>query len=159
MSGRTVNKVTLVGFVGDDPVLRYMPSGDPVVNLSISTWEDWTEKQSGLKRNDTQWHRVVLTKRNAQNTNQFVRKGSHVYIEGSIKTSQYQDKNTGEDRYSTQIFAKSIQFLDRKPSEDESAGSGACIEPDQKSPFADINDDWGNGERWLEDYERADVAK
>jgi len=116
MSGRTHSQTTIAGFIGNDPVLRHMPSGDAVLNLSVSTYEEWTDKQTGEKKKLTEWHRVVLTKRNAENTAEYTQKGSLVLILGSNRTSKYQDKKSGEDRYSTHVFGRSIQFLDKKPS-------------------------------------------
>ncbi|MGQ7843821.1 single-stranded DNA-binding protein [Granulosicoccus sp. 3-233] len=108
---RGVNKVILVGNLGADPEVRYMPSGGAVTNISIATSEQWTDKASGQKQERTEWHRVTLFNRMGEIAGEYLKKGSQVYIEGSIRTDKYQDKNTGEDRYSTQIIARDMQLL------------------------------------------------
>lgn len=108
---RGVNKVIIVGNIGADPEVRYMPSGGAVTNISIATSEQWTDKASGQKQERTEWHRVTLFNRLGEIAGEYLKKGSQVYIEGSIRTDKYQDKNTGEDRYSTQIIARDMQLL------------------------------------------------
>ena len=108
---RGVNKVILVGNLGADPEVRYMPSGGAVTNISIATSEQWTDKASGQKQERTEWHRVTLFNRLGEIAGEYLKKGSQVYIEGSIRTDKYQDKTTGEDRYSTQIIANNMQLL------------------------------------------------
>jgi single-strand DNA-binding protein len=108
---RGVNKVILVGNLGADPEVRYMPSGGAVTNISIATSEQWTDKTSGQKQERTEWHRVTLFNRLGEIAGEYLKKGSQVYIEGSIRTDKYQDKTTGEDRYSTQIIARDMQLL------------------------------------------------
>ena len=108
---RGVNKVILVGNLGADPEVRYMPSGGAVANISIATSEQWTDKASGQKQERTEWHRVTLFNRLGEIAGEYLKKGSQVYIEGSIRTDKYQDKTTGEDRYSTQIIANNMQLL------------------------------------------------
>lgn len=108
---RGVNKVILVGNLGADPEVRYMPSGGAVTSISIATSEQWTDKASGQKQERTEWHRVTLFNRMGEIAGEYLKKGSQVYIEGSIRTDKYQDKNTGEDRYSTQIIARDMQLL------------------------------------------------
>lgn len=108
---RGVNKVILVGGVGADPEVRYMPSGGAVTNISIATSEQWTDKTSGQKQERTEWHRVTLFNRLGEIAGEYLKKGSQVYIEGSIRTEKYEDKKTGEDRYSTSIIARDMQLL------------------------------------------------
>ncbi len=108
---RGVNKVILVGNLGADPEVRYMPSGGAVTSISIATSEQWTDKTSGQKQERTEWHRVTLFNRMGEIAGEYLKKGSQVYIEGSIRTDKYQDKTTGEDRYSTQIIARDMQLL------------------------------------------------
>ena len=108
---RGVNKVILVGNLGADPEVRYMPSGGAVTNLSIATSEQWTDKASGQKQERTEWHRVTLFNRLGEVAAEYLRKGSQVYIEGSIRTDKYQDKQTGQDRWSTSIIGQNMQLL------------------------------------------------
>jgi len=108
---RGVNKVILVGNLGADPDARYMPSGGAVTSISVATSEQWTDKASGQKQERTEWHRVTLFNRLGEVAAEYLRKGSQVYIEGSIRTEKYQDKQTGQDRYSTQIIASNMQLL------------------------------------------------
>ena len=108
---RGVNKVILVGNLGNDPETRYMPSGGAVTNISIATSEQWTDKNTGQRQERTEWHRVTLFNRLGEIAAEYLRKGSQVYIEGSSRTEKYQDKNTGEDRYSTKVIARDMQLL------------------------------------------------
>ncbi len=108
---RGVNKVILVGTLGADPEVRHMPSGGAVTNLSLATNEQWTDKQSGQKQERTEWHRVTLFNRLAEIAGEYLKKGRQVYIEGSLRTEKYQDKQTGQDRWSTSIIAQNMQLL------------------------------------------------
>ena len=107
---RGINKVILVGNLGADPETRYMPSGKPVTNIRIATSEGWTDKQSGDKQERTEWHSVVLFEKLAEISAEYLRKGSQVYIEGSLRTRKWQDKE-GIDRYTTEIVAREMQML------------------------------------------------
>jgi len=99
----SVNKVTLIGNLGKDPEVRRLNSGEPVVNLSIATSESWRDKQSGERKEKTEWHRVVIFNENiAKVAEQYLKKGSTVYIEGQLQTRKYQDKD-GVEKYSTEI--------------------------------------------------------
>lgn len=111
---RGVNKVILVGNLGKDPEVRYMQNGDAVANLTIATSESWTEKESGEKKEVTEWHRVTMFRKLGEIAEQYLKKGSQVYIEGKLKTQKYQDKETGADRYSTTIIADQMQMLGGK---------------------------------------------
>ena len=107
---RGVNKVILVGHLGDAPEVKYMPSGSAVTNLSIATTEAWKDKQTGEKQEKTEWHRVVLFARLAEIAGEYLRKGSQVYIEGRLQTRKWQTKD-GQDRYTTEIVANDMQML------------------------------------------------
>ena len=123
---RGVNKVILVGNLGADPEVRYMPSGGAVTNLSLATSEQWTDKASGQKQERTEWHRVTLFNRLAEIAGEYLRKGGQVYIEGSLRTEKYQDKQTGQDRWSTSIIAQNMQLLGgRGEGRGEGGGDGA----------------------------------
>lgn len=104
-----VNKAIILGALGADPDVRYTQSGDPVANLSIATSEKWKDKQ-GQQQEKTEWHRVVLFKRQAEIAGEYLRKGSKVYIEGKIQTRKWQDQS-GQDKYTTEIVANQIQLL------------------------------------------------
>lgn len=108
---RGVNKVIVLGNLGADPEVRYTPSGSAVCNISIATSESWTDKNTGQKQERTEWHRVTMFGRTAEIAGEYCRKGSQVYVEGSLRTDKYQDKKTGEDRYSTNIIANNLQLL------------------------------------------------
>jgi single-strand DNA-binding protein len=108
---RGINKVILVGNLGADPETRYMPSGKAVTNIRIATSENWTDKQSGDKQERTEWHSVVLFDKLGEIAAEYLRKGSQVYIEGSLRTRKWQDKQTGADRYSTEVVARDMQML------------------------------------------------
>ena len=107
-----VNKVILVGNVGGDPETKYMPSGGAVTNLSIATSESWKDKQTGQPQERTEWHRVVFFNRLAEIASEYVRKGSKVYVEGSLRTRQWEQD--GVKRYSTEIVASEMQMLDSR---------------------------------------------
>ena len=107
---RGINKVILVGNLGADPETRAMPSGTTVANLRIATSESWRDKQSGEQQERTEWHRVALFGRLAEVAGEYLRKGSQVYIEGSLRTRKWQDKQ-GNDRYSTEIVGNDLQML------------------------------------------------
>ena len=119
-----LNKVQIIGRLGRDPELRYSQSGSPVCTLSVATDEGYTDRD-GKKVDRTEWHRVVLYSKAAENCNQFLKKGSLVYVEGSLQTRKWQDQQ-GQDRFSTEIKAQRVQFLDKKdggkPSSSETYG-------------------------------------
>ena len=118
---RGVNKVILVGSLGADPETRYMPSGGAVTTISLATSEQWTDKTSGQKQERTEWHKVTMFNRMAEIASEYLHKGSQCYIEGSIRTEKYQDKQTGQDKYSTQIIARDMQLLGGKDSGQQKA--------------------------------------
>ena len=109
----SVNKVILVGNLGRDPEMRFMPNGEAVCNFSIATTDSWKDK-SGQKQERTEWHRVVIYGRLAEIASEYLKKGAKVYIEGKLRTSKWQDKATGVDKYSTDIVASEMQMLDGK---------------------------------------------
>ena len=107
---RGVNKVIIVGNLGQDPDTRYMPSGAAVTNLRIATSESWKDKQTGEQNERTEWHSVAMFGRLAEIAAEYLRKGSQVYIEGRLRTRKWQDKQ-GNDRYTTEIVADEMQML------------------------------------------------
>jgi single-strand DNA-binding protein len=110
---RGVNKVIIIGNLGADPEVRYMPSGGAVTNIRVATSESWKDKQTGETQERTEWHRIVLYNRLAEIAAEYLRKGSKVFIEGSIRTNKWQDQS-GQDRYTTEIIASSMQLLDSR---------------------------------------------
>jgi single-strand DNA-binding protein len=106
----SINKVILVGNLGQDPEVKYMPSGGAVTNISIATTDTWKDKSTGEKKENTEWHRVVFFNRLAEIVGEYLRKGSQVYIEGNLRTRKWQDQS-GADRYSTEIVAREMQML------------------------------------------------
>lgn len=127
---RGINKVILIGNLGKDPEVRYTPSGLAVANITIATSESWKDKQSGEMQERTEWHRVVFYQRLAEIVGEYLRKGSKVYVEGRLQTRKWQDKNSGQDRYTTEIIADSMQMLDGK------GGSGSSGSSYEKSTSA-----------------------
>ncbi len=109
----SVNKVILVGNLGRDPEIRTFPSGDQVANASLATTDKWRDKQSGEMKEHTEWHRLVFNGRLAEIVGQYLRKGSQIYVEGSIRTRKWTDQN-GQDRYSTEIRVDQMQMLGRR---------------------------------------------
>jgi single-strand DNA-binding protein len=149
---RGINKVILVGNLGADPETRYMPSGKAVTNIRIATSESWTDRQSGDKQERTEWHRVAMFDKLAEIAAEYLRKGSQVYIEGSLRTRKWQDKE-GKDQYSTEIVARDMQMLggragagtgepraERAAPEPRSSGGGGGGPP-SGPPDEDFHDD------------------
>lgn len=113
MASRGVNKVILIGHLGNDPEIRYMPNGGAVANLTLATSESWRDKQSGEMREKTEWHRVCIFGKLAEVAGEYLKKGSQVYIEGSLQTRKWQDQS-GQDRYTTEVVVNvggSMQML------------------------------------------------
>ena len=161
MASRGVNKVILVGNLGNDPETRFMPSGGAVTNVSIATSESWKDKNTGQPQERTEWHRVVFFNRLAEIAGEYLRKGSKVYIEGSLRTRKWQDQS-GQDRYTTEIVANEMQMLDSRGANqggdyqqpqgnygapqqaggsNPGAGSAAASGGGQPADFGDFDDD------------------
>lgn len=146
----SVNKVILVGNLGKDPEMRYMPNGDAVANITLATTDTWKDKQTGEKKEATEWHRVVFFRKLAEIVGQYLKKGSQVYIEGALKTRKWQDKE-GQDRYTTEIVADDMKMLGsrqgmgsgdappREPMESRSAPQAAA-KPAAAAPGGNFND-------------------
>jgi single-strand DNA-binding protein len=149
----SVNKVIIVGNLGADPETRYTPGGDAVTNIRVATTDKWKDKASGEMKEATEWHRISFFGRLAEVAGEYLKKGSQVYVEGSLRTRKWQDKD-GQDRYSTDIRADVMQMLGRRegggaprdegaPRGGESKGGGEP-KPAQKKPagkFDDMEDD------------------
>ncbi len=113
MATRGVNKVILIGNLGADPEVRYMPNGGAVANVSLATSETWKDKNTGEPQERTEWHRVVFFNRLAEIVGEYVKKGSKLYIEGSLRTRKWQGQD-GQDRWTTEIVASEMQMLDSR---------------------------------------------
>jgi single-strand DNA-binding protein len=127
---RGINKVILIGNLGNDPEQKSMPNGNAVTNISVATAESWKDKQTGQQQERTEWHRVVFFNRLAEIAGQYLSKGSKVYIEGSLRTRKWQDQS-GADRYSTEIIASEMQMLD---SRGDQGGGYSQPAPRQQAP-------------------------
>ena len=108
---RGINKVILIGNLGADPEVRYMPSGGAVANVSLATSSSWKDKATGEQHDRTEWHRVVFFNRLGEIVGQYLKKGAKIYVEGSLRTRKWQDQS-GQDRYTTEIVANEMQMLD-----------------------------------------------
>lgn len=113
MASRGVNKVIIVGNLGKDPEVRYMPSGGAVTNITVATSEVWKDKQTGNNQERTEWHRIVFFNKLAEIAGEYLKKGSKVYLEGSLRTRKWQGQD-GQDRYTTEIVASEMQMLDSR---------------------------------------------
>lgn len=140
----SVNKVILIGNLGADPEMRYLPNGDPVATLRLATTDTWKDKQTGEKKEATEWHRVVLWRKLGEIAGQYLKKGAQVYIEGSLKTRKWQDKE-GVDRYTTEIVGDTMKMLGSRPAGGDSAPASrptpAAAAPAAGTGFEDFSDD------------------
>tara|TARA_S200000501_G_C20623206_1_gene655530 strand:- start:65 stop:532 length:468 start_codon:yes stop_codon:yes gene_type:complete len=118
----SINKVIVVGNLGRDPETRYMPSGDAMTNIAVATSEKWKDKNSGEQKEATEWHRITFFGKLAEITNQYLKKGSQVYVEGKLKTRKWTDKD-GVDKYTTEIIAETMQMLGNRSSQIDSSSS------------------------------------
>ena len=126
-----INKVILIGNLGKDPEIRFLPDGGAVANMTIATSESWKDKQTGEQKEKTEWHNIVLYKRLAEIAGEYLKKASKVYLEGSLQTTKWTDKQTGQDRYKTEIKANNLQMLDSKPQGQQQGGG---FQQQQQSP-------------------------
>jgi len=129
MATRGINKVILIGNLGNDPETRFFPDGAAVTNASVATSESWKDKQTGQMQERTEWHRVVFRDRGnfrlGQIAGEYLKKGSKVYVEGSLRTRKWQDKE-GQDRYTTEIQADEMQMLDSRGANSGDSNDGAA---------------------------------
>jgi len=140
---RGINKVILVGHLGKDPETRYMPSGGAVTNIRVATSESWKDKTSGDQQERTEWHNVAMFGRLAEIAAEYLRKGSQVYIEGSLRTRKWQDKE-GRDRWTTEIIANEMQMLGGRPDAGapaRAAAPAAAAAAGGAGPMPDFDDD------------------
>ncbi|MBM7071469.1 single-stranded DNA-binding protein [Shewanella sp. 202IG2-18] len=132
MASRGVNKVILVGNLGRDPELRYMPNGNAVANFTIATSETWKDQQ-GQQQERTEWHNIVMYRRLAEVAGEYLKKGAKVYVEGRLQTSKWQDQQTGQDKYRTEIVANEMQMLDSRGGNGGQGGGYGGQAPQQQS--------------------------
>ena len=145
-----INKVIIVGNLGNDPEIRTMPNGDAVAKISVATSESWVDKNTNERKTQTEWHSIVFYRRQAEVAGEYLRKGSKVYVEGRLRTRKWQDQN-GQDRYTTEIQGDVLQMLDSrqnvdnqdKPSSGKNAYADAKngVKPKQQAESADHFDD------------------
>ncbi|MGD2140293.1 MAG: single-stranded DNA-binding protein [Burkholderiales bacterium] len=143
----SVNKVILIGNLGRDPEVRYMPSGDPMVNISLATTDNWRDK-SGEKQEKTEWHRVVMFGKVAEIAGEYLKKGSQAYFEGRLQTRKWTDKE-GQDRYTTEIVADRMQMLGSRsggsaramPEDDDRSGGRPAAASQASGGIEDLEDD------------------
>ena len=134
----SLNKVQIIGNLGRDPETRYMPSGDAMTSITVATTENWKDKATGEKKEQTEWHRITFFGKLAEIAGQYLKKGSQVYVEGSLRTRKYTDKD-GVEKYATDIKADTMQMLGSRqgmggaPMDDESYGGGAPAAPRQSA--------------------------
>ncbi|EJD6614116.1 single-stranded DNA-binding protein [Providencia rettgeri] len=148
MASKGVNKVILIGHLGQDPEIRYMPAGGAVANLTLATSEAWRDKQSGEMREKTEWHRVVIFGKLAEVAGEYLKKGSQVYIEGSLQTRKWQDQS-GQDRYTTEVVVNiggSMQMLGGNGGNNQAESQQPTRQPQQSQapqnePPMDFSDD------------------
>lgn len=143
---RGVNKVILIGNLGKDPEVRYLPSGSAVANVTLATSEQWKDKQSGDQQERTEWHNVAFFGRLAEIVGEYLKKGSQVYVEGSLRTRKWQDKN-GNDRYTTEIIASEMQMLGGRGG----GGSAGFNDTRSASKPAPANESSGAGDEFEDD--------
>ncbi|HEY8606955.1 MAG TPA: single-stranded DNA-binding protein [Noviherbaspirillum sp.] len=128
----SVNKVIIVGNLGRDPETRYMPNGDAVTNVAVATTESWKDKNTGEKKELTEWHRITFYRKLAEIAGQYLKKGSQVYVEGRLQTRKWTDKD-GVERYTTEIIADTMQMLGSRQGMGGGAGAGAPMDDDYGS--------------------------
>ena len=129
-----VNKVLIIGNLGSDPEIKYTKAGDPVANLSIATSESWKDKNSGDLQEKVEWHRVVMFSRLAEIAEQYLKKGSKVFVEGKLQTRKWQDQE-GKDRYTTEVVAKEMTMLDSRSTNQAQENSSKVESEKPKDDF------------------------
>ena len=148
-----VNRVILVGNLGKDPEVRYTSGGQAVANLRIATSRSWTDKQSGQKKEETEWHDVEVWGKQAEQCGEYLAKGRQVYVEGRLKTDKWQDKQSGQERYKVKVVAETVRFLGGGAGRGggmggaggAGGGRGGHGGPDEPTPPGGFEDDGGHG--------------
>jgi single-strand DNA-binding protein len=142
-----INKVILIGNLGADPDIRYMPHGSPVATISLATTRHWTDKKTNEKKEETEWHRVVVFGRLAEISQQFLKKGSKAYFEGRLKTRKWQGQD-GQDHYTTEIICDTLHLLSPRNGEQPAAPSGSKYDPPQYQSQQTENSDIDDSYNW-----------
>ena len=140
-----VNKVILVGNLGKDPEVRYTSGGQAVANLRIATSRSWTDKQSGQKKEETEWHDVEVWGKQAEQCGEYLSKGRQVYVEGRLKTDKWQDKQSGQDRYKVKVVAETVRFLGGGAGRGQGQSKPQGEEPAGPPPGVDEGNGGGGG--------------
>lgn len=140
MASRGVNKVIIVGNLGNDPEVRYMPNGNAVANISVATSESWKDKASGETQERTEWHRIVLFRRLGEIAGEYLKKGAKVYIEGRLQTRSWEDEG-GKKRYATEIIADNMQMLDSRGGGGAASTASATASSPAPAMSQDFDDD------------------
>ncbi|HHY0626215.1 TPA: single-stranded DNA-binding protein [Vibrio parahaemolyticus] len=140
MAARGVNKVILVGNLGNDPEMRYMPNGGAVANITVATSETWRDKASGEQREKTEWHRVVIFGKLAEVAGQYLHKGSQVYVEGQLQTRKWQDQS-GQDRFTTEVVVQGYSAVMQMLGGNRSDNSQQGGQQQHNEPPMDFDDD------------------
>ncbi len=130
-----VNRVIILGNLGNDPEIRTMPNGEAVANISVATSESWIDKNTGERKTQTEWHSIVFYRRQAEICGQYLKKGSKVYVEGRLRTRKWQDQN-GQDRYTTEIQGDVLQMLDSRQDSQAQANAQANAQAPQNNAYA-----------------------
>lgn len=139
MARSGINKVIILGNLGNDPETKYLPSGGAITNISVATSESWLDKQTNQKQDKTEWHRIIFFNRLAEIAGEYLRKGSKVYIEGKLQTRKWQDQS-GQDRYTTEIVANEMQMLDSKSESAPARPAQQQAVPQQSAPSGGASD-------------------
>ncbi|MFT6985798.1 MAG: single-strand DNA-binding protein [Psychromonas sp.] len=149
MFNRSVNKVLLVGNLGKDPEMRYMPNGNAVANLTLATTESWKDKQTGERKEKTEWHRLSVFNRLGEMCGEYLKKGAKIYVEGKLQTRKWQGQD-GQDRYTTEVVVDEIQMMDsRNPAQGQGQYQANASQQNQNAPAqqnqnAPAQQSWGN---------------
>jgi single-strand DNA-binding protein len=149
MARGTINKVTLIGFLGRDPEVRYMPNGNQVVNVSIGTTDTWKDKETGEPKERTDWHRLVFFNKLAEIVAKYPKKGSQIYVEGSNRTRSYRKNGEIVDRYITEVICSEMQLLGRNPQSmpsSQNAGDDTNISDSELTHYESLAEVSGQGE-------------
>jgi len=146
-----VNKVILIGNLGKDPEVRYTSGGQAVANLRIATSRSWTDKQTGQRREETEWHDVEVWGKQAEQCGEYLSKGRQVYVEGRLKTDKWQDKQTGQDRYKVKVVADTVRFLGGGRGEGAGRGPRPAAEDPGAAPGPSVEENGGAGQGAGED--------